>query len=196
MFRPASPRRQRGNDAAQSGSASRDLESAEGLRALLIRLHESGPGAWQHDRGGEADAVHRCQIPTPGARSTVLIRGRLLRLRSRSCSLHLDEEGSESVGEAVVTRAVQITCGVEIQAAGMLVSSGKVRHTSRIAGFHDAIRFADREHLADYHSAFAVKPADDDEDDPENADRARVATALSATSRAVCLNGLGCCARG
>jgi hypothetical protein len=58
----------------------------------------------------------------------------------------------------VVTRAVQITCNVEVRAAGMLVSSGKVRHTSRIAEFHDAIRFAEREHLADYHPAFAVNP--------------------------------------
>lgn len=80
---------------------------------------------------------------------------------------------------AVVTRAVQITCGVEIRAAGMLVSSGKVRHTSRIAGFHDAIRFAEREHLADYHPAFAVNPATDDEN--SDGDRSRVARALSET---------------
>lgn len=81
---------------------------------------------------------------------------------------------------AVVTRAVQITCGVEIRAAGMLVSSGKVRHTSRIAGYHDAIRFAEREHLVDYHPAFAVSPATDDEDGPDEADRSRVAASLSA----------------
>lgn len=62
----------------------------------------------------------------------------------------------------------------------MLVSSGIVRHTSRIAGFRDAIRFADREHLADYHPAFAVNPATDGEDDPDDAARTRVAAALSA----------------
>ncbi len=79
---------------------------------------------------------------------------------------------------AVVTRAVQIICGVEIRAAGMLVWSGKVRHTSRIAGFHDAIRFAERERLANYHPAFAVSPATDD--DPDDDARARVAAALPA----------------
>ena len=35
---------------AQPGSTSHNLDTPEGLRALLIRLHESGPGAWQHDR--------------------------------------------------------------------------------------------------------------------------------------------------
>lgn len=40
-----------GDDAAaQSGSASHGLETPEGLRALLIRLHGAGPGAWHRDR--------------------------------------------------------------------------------------------------------------------------------------------------
>ena len=82
---------------------------------------------------------------------------------------------------AVVTRAVQIACGVEVRAAGLLVSPGKVRHTARTAGFHDAIRFAEREHLADYHPAFAVTPVTYEEGDSDGGDRARVATALSVT---------------
>lgn len=82
---------------------------------------------------------------------------------------------------AVVTHAVRITCLAETRAAGMLTSTSKVRHTSRIAGFHDAIRFAEREHLADYHPAFAVDPASDEDADFDNGDRARVTTALSDT---------------
>ena len=78
---------------------------------------------------------------------------------------------------AVVTRAVQITCGVEARAAGLLVATSKARRTPRIAGFHDAVRFADREGLADYHPAFAVAP---DDDDPESGeDDGPVAAVLS-----------------
>lgn len=36
--------------AAPTGSASRKFESPERLRALLIRLHQTGPGAWRSDR--------------------------------------------------------------------------------------------------------------------------------------------------
>lgn len=166
------------NDAAaETGSASHDLESPEALRALLIRLHESGPGAWQHDR-----------------EAAELMRYTAVRYRPLAQKHDLDPwEIASAAFEvmlapstwkarnpwAVVTRAVQITCGVEIRAAGMLVSSGKVRHTSRITGFHDAIRFAERENLADYHPAFAVSPATDDEDDSNDV-RTRVAAAMSA----------------
>ena len=163
--------------AAETDSASHDLESPEALRALLIRLHESGPGAWQHDR-----------------EAAELMRYTAVRYRPLAQKHDLDPwEIASAAFEvmlapstwkarnpwAVVTRAVQITCGVEIRAAGMLVSSGKVRHTSRVAGFHDAIRFAERENLADYHPAFAVSPATDDEDDSDDV-RTRVAAALSA----------------
>lgn len=166
------------NDAAaETGSASHDLESPEALRALLIRLHESGPGAWQHDR-----------------EAAELMRYTAVRYRPLAQKHDLDPwEIASAAFEvmlapstwkarnpwAVVTRAVQITCGVEIRAAGMLVSSGNVRHTSRITGFHDAIRFAERENLADYHPAFAVSPATDDEDDSNDV-RTRVAAAMSA----------------
>ena len=36
--------------AGPAGPASHGFESPEGLRALLIRLHEAGPGAWRGDR--------------------------------------------------------------------------------------------------------------------------------------------------
>lgn len=166
-----------GDDAAaHAGSANRGFENPEGLRALLIRLHESGPGAWRTDR-----------------EAAELMRYTAVRYRRLARKYELDAwevasaafevtlaPSTRNAGNpwAVVTRAVQITCGVEVRAAGMLVSSGKVRHTGRITGFHDAIRFAEREHLADYHPAFAVNPATDDDSDPGEDDEP-VAAVLS-----------------
>lgn len=36
--------------AGPAGSTSGGFESPEGLRALLLRLHKAGPGAWRGDR--------------------------------------------------------------------------------------------------------------------------------------------------
>lgn len=165
--------------AGPAGSASHEFETPEGLRALLIRLHEAGHGAWQGDR--EAAELMRY---------TAVRYHRMARrygldaweVASMAFEVML-AASTRNAGNpwAVVTRAVQITCGVEVRAAGMLVSTGKVRHTSRIAGFHDAVRFAEREHLADYHPAFAVTAETDDEDESQDGDRVRVATALSET---------------
>ena len=168
------------NDAAaQAGTTDYGLATPEGLRALLIRLHESGPGAWRADH--EAAELMRYTA----ARYRPLARKHGLdpwEIASAAFEVMLAPSTRKADDPwAVVTRAVQITCNVEVRAAGMLVSSGKVRHTSRIAGFHDAIRFAEREHLADYHPAFAVNSATDDEDDTDDGDPARVAAALSET---------------
>lgn len=167
-----------GDDAAApDGSPRHGFKTPEGLRALLIRLHEAGPGAWRSDR-----------------EAAELMRYTAERYRRLARKYGLDEwEVASEAFEvmlapstrnadnpwAVVTRAMKITCGVEVRAAGMLVSPSKVRHTARIVGFHDAIRFADRESLADYHPAFAVNSAIDDEEDFDGSDRARVAAVLS-----------------
>lgn len=165
------------DDAA--GPISHGLDTAEGLRALLIRLHEAGPGAWRADRGA-ADLMRYTAVKyRPLARKHGLdpweIASAAFEVMLAPSTRKADDPW------AVVTRAVQITCGVEVRAAGMLVSTGKVRHTSRIAGFHDAIRFAEREHLADYHPAFAVNPATDDDNGSDDGHRAQVAAALSET---------------
>lgn len=164
------------NDApAQTGSASHNLEDPEVLRTLLIRLHKAGHGAWRTDREAAKLMRYTAVKYRPLARKHGLDPWEI-------ASAAFEAMLAPSIRKArnpwaVVTRAVQITCGVELRAAGMLVSPGKVRHTSRIAGFHDAIRFAEREHLADYHPAFAVSPAIDNEDDPDEAST-RVAVAL------------------
>ncbi len=131
------------------------------MRALLIRLHESGPGAWQGDR--EAAELMRYTAE----------RYRRLARKHNLDPWHIASAAFEvmlapstrNAGNpwAVVTRAVQITCNVDVRAAGLLVSPNQARHTARIAGFHDAVRFADRENLADYHPAFAVTSSADDD---------------------------------
>lgn len=166
-----------GDPAALAGSASHGFESPEGLRALLIRLHQDGHGAWRGDR--EAAELMRYTA----ARYQRLARKHGLdawEVASAAFEVMLTDSPRRADDPwAVVTRAVQITCGVEVRAAGLLVSTGRVRHTGRIAGFHDAVRFAERENLADYHPAFAVAP-DDDDPDPDD-DDGRVAAVLSET---------------
>lgn len=156
------------DDAAEPGS--RGFETPEGLRALLLRLHESGPGAWQGDR--EAADLMRYTAE----------RYRRLARKHNLDPWHIASAAFEvmlapstrNAGNpwAVVTRAVQITCNADVRAAGLLVSPNQARHTARIAGFHDAVRFADRENLDDYHPAFAVNSTtDDDADSGEEDDR-------------------------
>lgn len=90
---------------------------------------------------------------------------------------------------AVVTRAVQITCIAEARAAGLLVATDKARRTPRITGFHDAVRFVERERLADYQPAFAVASV---VDDPESGDAdGQVAAALSEAGRPRALSCFG-----
>lgn len=166
-----------GGPAGPTGSASYGFESPERLRALLIRLHEARPGAWRSDREA-AD----------------LMRYAAVRYRRLAHRYGLDEwEVASAAFEvmlapstrnaenpwAVVTRAVQITCIAEARAAGLLIATSKARRTPRIAGFHDAVRFAEREGLADYHPAFAVTPDDDDPEPGE--DDGPIAAALSET---------------
>lgn len=146
-----------GHTAVPGGSAGYEFETPEGLRALLIRLHESGPGSWCSDR-----------------EVTALMRYAAFKYRRLARKYGLDAwEVASAAFEtmlarstraarnpwAVVTRSVQITCRAEVRAAGLMVATHRVRHTDRVAGFHDAIRFAEREHLTDYHPAFAVTDA-------------------------------------
>ena len=161
--------------AGTTGSASSSFESPEGLRALLTRLHDAGPGAWRDDR--EAAELMRY---------TVIRYRRLARkhgldaweVASAAFEVML-APSTRNAGNpwAVITRAVQITCHAETRAAGMLTSASKVRHTARIVGLHDAVRFAERERLADYNPAFTHHDDDTDESEQET----RVAALLSAT---------------
>lgn len=167
-----------GDPATPAGAASHGFENPERLRALLIRLYESGPGAWRSDR----EAAELMQYTAARYRRLAHKYGLdAWEVASAAFEVMLTDSARRAGNPwAVVTRAVQITYTAEARAAGMLVSTGKVRHTSRIAEFHDAIRFAEREHLADYHPAFAVNSATDEEDDPDDGGHPRVTAALSA----------------
>lgn len=160
-----------------AGSASHGFESPEGLRALLIRLHEAGPGAWRSDR----EAAELMRYTAVKFRRLARRYG-LDAWEVASAAFEVMLTASPRRADdpwAVVTRAVQITCIAEARAAGLLVATSKARRTPRIAGFHDAVRFAEREGLADYHPAFAVAP---DDDDPElGEDDGRLAVVLSET---------------
>lgn len=165
-----------GDDAAApDGSPRHGFRTPEGLRALLIRLHEAGPGAWRSDREAAELMRYMAERYRRLARKYALdeweVASEAFEVMLAASTRNADNPW------AVVTRAVKITCGVEVRAAGMLVSPNKMRHMSRFTGFHDAIRFAERENLADYHPAFAVNPTTDDEED--SGGRARVAAVLS-----------------
>lgn len=161
--------------AASTDSTCHGFESPEGLRALLFRLHESGPGSWRGDR----DAAELMRYAAIKYRRLARKHGLdAWEVASAAFEVMLAPSVRNAQNPwAVVTRAVQITCIAEVRAAGLLVSTGKVRHTARIAGLHDALRFAERERLTDYHPAFASNPDDDDSDASE--DQSRVAAALS-----------------
>lgn len=106
------------DDAAEPGS--RGFETPEGLRALLLRLHESGPGAWQGDR--EAADLMRYTAE----------RYRRLARKHNLDPWHIASAAFEvmlapstrNAGNpwAVVTRAVQITCIAEARASCVLSS--------------------------------------------------------------------------
>ena len=162
--------------AGAAGSASSSFESPEGLHVLLTRLHDSGPGAWQTDREAAELMRYTATRYRPLARKHGLDAWEVA---SAAFEVML-APSTRNAGNpwAVVTRAVQITCHAETRAAGMLTSASKVRHTARIIGFHDAVRFAERERLADYHPAFTHH---DDGDADESEHEARVVTLLSAT---------------
>ena len=162
--------------AGTTGSASGGFESPEGLRALLIRLHDAGPGAWRGDR----EAAELMRFTATKYRPLARKHGLDAWAVASAAFEVMLAPSTRNAGNpwAVVTRAVQITCHAETRAAGMLASARKVRHPSRIVGLHDAVRFAERERLADYHPAFTHH---DDGDADENEHEARVLALLSAT---------------
>ncbi|MCQ9367591.1 exopolyphosphatase [Brevibacterium sp. 50QC2O2] len=159
-----------------AGSTSSSFESPEGLRSLLTRLHDAGPGAWRGDREAAELMRYTATKYRPLARKHGVDAWAVA---SAAFEVML-APSTRNAGNpwAVVTRAVQISCHAETRAAGMLTSASKVRHTSRIVGFHDAVRFAERERLAEYHPAFTHH---DDGDADENEHETRVVALLSDT---------------
>lgn len=138
-----------------------DFRTGEGLRALLTRLHQQGPGAWRRDPAAAelmaftaekyAALAHKHGLDAweaAGAAFDVM--------RTRAARMAIDPW-------AVVTHAVRITCIAEQRAQGLLCSVHQARRP-QVSRFHDPERFSERENLlADYHPAFHVHDQHDDE---------------------------------
>lgn len=153
-----------------------DFTTSEGLRALLRRLHEAGPGSWQHDPVAAALMEHAARKYVPLARRHGLDPW-------EAATAAFDEMRRKGAREAddpwaYVTHGVRVTCIFEERAQGLMCSVHQARRP-HISAFHDPERFSDRETpLSDYHPAFhipAPQTTDDeaDEDAAETAGRAR-----------------------
>ncbi|MBU8577608.1 hypothetical protein [Brevibacterium luteolum] len=162
-----------------------DYTTSAGLRALLHRLHEAGPRAWERD-------------PTAGELMGFAAEkyGALARKHGldpwEAASAAFDVMRTRSAREAadpwgVVTHAVRITCIAEERAQGLLCSTHQARRP-HISAFHDAERLSDRESsLDDYHPAFQVtdpEPDPDGDDAGNGSGRGGVPVAMSASSAA------------
>lgn len=137
-----------------------DVTSPEGLRALLIRLHAAGPGAWRDDVAAAALMAFAMQKYVGLAR-----KHRLTPEDAAAAAFEVMRTRAVRTAKdpwAVVTRAVQITMGAEERANGLLCSTGRARRSGG-NGYHDAERFSERETpVHDYHPAFRVRAAQDD----------------------------------
>ncbi len=138
-----------------------DFRTGEGLRALLTRLHQAGPGAWRRDPVAAelmtftaekySALAHKHGLDAweaAGAAFDVM--------RTRAARTAIDPW-------AVVTHAVRITCIAEQRAQGLLCSTHQARRP-QVSRFHDPERFSERENLlTDYHPAFHVHDQHADE---------------------------------
>ncbi|WP_229661659.1 hypothetical protein [Microbacterium lacticum] len=139
-----------------------DYTTGEGLRALLGRLHEDGPGAWRTDPTAARLMTYAADKYAALARKHGLDPW-------EAASAAFDVMRTRSAREAedpwaVVTHAVRITCIAEERGQGLLCSTHQARRP-HYSVFHDAERLSDRENpLDDYHPAFHVTDPDPDED--------------------------------
>lgn len=156
-------------------SPAQSFEDSEGLRALLVRLHETGRGAWREDPEAEALMRHAAGKYAALARKHGLdpweaVTAAFDAMRNPSVRAAADPW-------AVVTHAVRVTCIAEERGQGLLCSTGRARRP-HYSGFHDAERFSDRENsLLDYHPAFQT-PAPDEAEDPEPESAAEDTTSI------------------
>lgn len=151
---------------AEAGSE--DYTTSAGLRALLYRLHEAGPGSWRTDPVAKDLMVYAADKYAALARKHGLDAWEAAAaafdvMRTRSAREAIDPW-------AVVTHGVQRTCIAEERGQGLLCSVHQARK-AKFTMFHDAERLSDRENpLDEYHSAFHVTdpdPEDHSEAEPD-----------------------------
>ncbi|MGO3153456.1 MAG: hypothetical protein ACTIJJ_12690 [Galactobacter sp.] len=137
-----------------------DFTASDGLRTLLHRLHEAGPGSWSHDPTAAELMAHTATKYEPLARKHGLDPW-------EAASAAFDVMRTRAAREArdpwaVITHAVRITCIFEERAQGLLCSVHQARRP-HVSAFHDPERFSDRENpLTDYHPAFHMTDPHDD----------------------------------
>ena len=160
-----------------------DFTTSEGLRALLIRLHEGGEDAWVHD------PVARDLMEFAADKYRALARKHKLDTWE-AVTAAFDAMQYRSTREAndpwaIITHAVRITCVYEERAQGLLCSVHQARR-AHVSAFHDPERFSDRDTaLADYHPAFHTTdthPSDIDTEPRESLGSAQAC--MSASSAA------------
>jgi hypothetical protein len=135
--------------------------SSEGLRALLVRLYQAGPGAWRTDP--EAAELMRFTAHRYGALA------RKFGMEPEDAAVAAFEamlnDSTRRADDpwAVVTVAVRITLIAEQRAHGLLTSTERARRP-QYSVFHDAERLSDREtELTEYHPAFRALPPDEED---------------------------------
>lgn len=139
-------------DVSHIGPPAEDYTNGEGLRVLLHRLHDTGPGAWEQDPVAAALMEYAADKYTPLARKHGLDPW-------EAASAAFDVMRTKAARDAddpwaVVTHAVRITCIAEERAQGLLCSTHQARRP-HISVFHDPERFSERDNpLTDYHPAF------------------------------------------
>lgn len=170
---------------------SEDFTTSEGLRRLLIRLHEAGPTSWEHDRTADALVAYAAEKYAGLARKHGLDPW-------EAASAAFEAMRNESTRTArdpwaVVTHAVQLSCMAEERGQGLLCSTQQARR-KKYEAFHDPERISDRETpLPDYHPSFQVYDPDLDGREESTEELAEEAlSALNAVDECVALFiGLG-----
>lgn len=101
--------------------------SSAGLRALLDRLHDTGPGAWRHDPDANALLAHTIDRYAPLARTW----HRDPSEAATAAFLAMRHDGVRRAADpwAVVTRAVQVSLSAENHADRHLTSTEKARRS-------------------------------------------------------------------
>ncbi len=163
-----------------------DYTTAEGLRALLTRLHEEGPGAWRTDPTAAKLMQYAADKYAALARKHGLDRWEAVSAAFEVMRTRSAREASDPW--AVVTHAVRITCIAEERGQGLLCSTHQARRP-HYSIFHDAERLSDRENpLDDYHPAFHITdphPDDDSSEDGGEREAAEPAGVVTSASGAV-----------
>jgi hypothetical protein len=166
----------------------------EGLRALLFRLHNAGPGAWRTD----AEAASLMRFAADRYASLARKYGFEPADAAVAAFEAMLNESTRTAQDpwAVVTVAVRITLIAENRARGLLTSAERARRP-QYSVFHDAERFSDRENeLIDYHPALQtpsaadilITDAQDDQSRPSRAidDTAAILVALGWPADVAC----------